>query len=115
MQTPPDFAAIAGTVALAGCVNRRALIRPKVNDNWTVTPNLWGAIIAHPGYMKSPILRTMTAPLAHIEEMWRAEYDSTSGDYEVEKAKAELRNQAWRDVWQQRREADSTNTTGQHA
>jgi putative DNA primase/helicase len=49
MQTPPDFAAIAGIVALAGCVNRRALIRPKVEDNWTVTPNLWGAIIGHPG------------------------------------------------------------------
>jgi putative DNA primase/helicase len=97
MQTPPDFAAIAGIVALAGCVNRRALIRPKVEDNWTVTPNLWGAIIADPGFMKSPILRAMTAPLAHIEEMWRAEYESSSGDYEVEKEKAELRFQAWRE------------------
>jgi hypothetical protein len=97
MQTPCDFAAMTGTVALAGCVNRRALIRPKVEDNWMVTPNLWGAIIAAPGFMKSPILRAITAPLAHIEEMWRAEYESSSGDYEVEKEKAELRYQVWRE------------------
>jgi hypothetical protein len=95
MQTPPDFAAIAGIVALAGCVNRRALIRPKVEDNWTVTPNLWGTIIADPGFMKSPILRAMTAPLAHIEETWRAEYDSAADDFEIEKEKSELKLRAW--------------------
>jgi putative DNA primase/helicase len=99
MQTPLDFAAITGVVALAGCVNRRALIRPKAADDWTVTPNLWGAIIADPGFMKSPILRAMTAPLAHIEETWRAEFESSAGDYEVEKEKAELRFQAWRESY----------------
>src|SRR5882672_8996690 len=99
MQTPPDFAAISGIVALAGCVGRRALIRPKVQDNWTVTPNLWGTIIGHPGFMKSPILRAMTAPLAHIEEAWRAECESTAGDFELEKEKSELRFQAWRESY----------------
>lgn len=99
MQTPPDFAAIAGIVALAGCVNRRALIRPKAADNWLVTPNLWGAIIAPPGFMKSPILHAMTAPLAHIEETWRAEHESAAGDFAIEKEKADLRFQAWRECY----------------
>lgn len=99
MQTPPDFAAIAGIVALAGCVNRRALILPKVEDNWTVTPNLWGAIIAPPGFMKSPTLHAMTAPLTHIEETWRVAFESSAGDYETEKEKSELRFQAWRESY----------------
>src|SRR4029077_12043139 len=80
-------------------VNRRGSIRPKVEDNWTVTPNLWGAIIAHPGFMKSPILSAITAPLAHIEETWRAEYESDAVDFEIEQEKSELRFQAWRESY----------------
>ena len=43
MQAPPDYAAAATIVALAGCVNRRAVIIPKQEDkSWHVVPNLWG-------------------------------------------------------------------------
>lgn len=98
MQTPLDYAATAAIVALAGCVNRRALICPKLLDSsWEVVPNLWGAVIAPPGYMKSPVQRSVTLPLTHIEELWRAEYEQESSAYEVEKEKTELRRQAWRE------------------
>lgn len=41
MQTPPDYAAAAAIVALAGCVNRRVSIHPKaLDDSWAVVPNL---------------------------------------------------------------------------
>jgi hypothetical protein len=98
MQTPPDYAAAATLVVLAGCVNRRAVIVPKLADkSWKVVPNLWGAIIAPPGMMKSPILRAVTLPLVQIEERWRAEFESAIAGFELEKEKAELRRQGWRE------------------
>jgi Protein of unknown function (DUF3987)/Domain of unknown function (DUF3854) len=98
MQTPFDYAAASAIVALAGCVNRRAVIRPKAEDwSWLVVPNLWGAIIAPPGFMKSPILRATTLPLSHIENVWRAEHSEESNEYESAREQAELRHQAWRE------------------
>jgi putative DNA primase/helicase len=96
-QTPPDLAAAAAVTALAGCVNRRALIRPKVEDDWTVVPNLWGANVAPPGFMKSPIARAITLPLNHVEGMWRIEYEQVIANFANEKERAELRWQAWRE------------------
>jgi hypothetical protein len=99
MQTPPDYAAAAAIVSLAGCTGRRALIHPKVEDGWEVIPNLWGAIIAPPGMMKSPVLRAVTLPLYRIEEKWRAEFESENSNFEVEQEQAELRWQAWREQY----------------
>lgn len=82
MQTPADYAAVASVVSLAGCVGRRARIQPKVQDNtWIVIPNLWGAIIGPPGFMKSPVLRTVTRPLTHIEGEWRQQYEKELADF----------------------------------
>jgi uncharacterized protein DUF3987/uncharacterized protein DUF3854 len=98
MQTPLDYAAAAAIVALAGCVNRRAVMRPRADDQtWVVVPNLWGAIVGPPGYMKSPVLRAITLPLTKIEEVWRVEHSDALTDYEAEKEQAELRHQAWRE------------------
>lgn len=100
MQTPPDFAAATVVVSLAGSVNRRALIQPKPNDySWLVVPNLWGAIIGPPGFMKSPVLRSTTLPLMKIEEVWRAEHENAAEEYESAKEQAELANQAWREQY----------------
>jgi putative DNA primase/helicase len=102
MQAPRDYAAAAAIVALAGCVNRRAVIIPKQEDkSWHVVPNLWGAIVAPPGMMKSPILREVTLPLAQIEKKWRVEFENAYGDFEIEKEQTELRLQAWREQYKQ--------------
>ena len=98
MQTPLDYAGAAAIVALAGCVNRRVVITPKCRDkSWRVVPNLWGAIVAPPGMMKSPILRAVTVPLTRIEEGWREEFASECSNFELEKEETELRYQAWRE------------------
>ena len=98
MQTPIDYAAVAALIALAGCVNRRALIQPKARDtSWSVVPNLWGGIVAPPGFMKSPMLRAITRPLTQIEEFWRAEHEQELCDYELAKEQAELELQAWKE------------------
>jgi putative DNA primase/helicase len=100
MQTPPDYAGAAAVVTLAGCVNRRARIQPKVEDvSWSIVPNLWGAIVGSPGFMKSPVLHAITAPLNRIEDFWRAEYQNEVADYEGAKAQADLRLAAWRELY----------------
>jgi putative DNA primase/helicase len=98
MQTPMDYAAASVIVALAGCVNRRAVMQPKAEDtSWHVIPNLWGAIIAPPGLMKSPVQQQMTKPLTGIEEIWRANFQQEEEAYELEKERADLRKQAWKE------------------
>jgi hypothetical protein len=98
MQIPRDYAAAIAVVALAGCVGRRASIRPKALDHsWRVVPNLWGANIGPPGYMKSPVLNSVTLPLAHIEERWSAMHEQECEIYETEKEVLELKRQAWRE------------------
>jgi len=97
MQIPPDYAAAIVVVALAGCVGRRASIRPKAVDQWRVIPNLWGANIAPPGFMKSPVLRSVVLPLTRIEELWHAEHEHEREVFETEREVEELRWQAWRE------------------
>ncbi|MGI9072566.1 MAG: YfjI family protein, partial [Bryobacteraceae bacterium] len=93
MQVPLDFPAAAVVGSLAGVVNRRALIQPKANDtSWRVVPNLWGGIIARPGFKKSPVIEEITQPIralqeehyqAHAREMGRFAVDQESYDLEV--------------------------------
>jgi hypothetical protein len=72
MQVPIDLPAIASVLCLAGAVNRRARIQPKASDtSWLVVPNLWGALIAPPGYLKTPVISNCIAPLERIEKEWR--------------------------------------------
>jgi putative DNA primase/helicase len=97
-QTPTDYSAICSIVALAGAVNRRARIQPKRQDStWVVTPNIWGAIVAPPGYLKSPILKAATSPLCAIETLWREQYAAELDEYGTEKEDAELRLAAWKE------------------
>ncbi|HET7321431.1 MAG TPA: DUF3987 domain-containing protein, partial [Longimicrobiaceae bacterium] len=64
---PPDFPATAATVALAAVVGGRVCIRPQRRDDWTVTPNLWGAAIGRPGVLKSPAVTEALRPLKRLE------------------------------------------------
>lgn len=98
MQTPPDFAAASIIVALGACVGRRAHITPKAQDtSWERPGNLWGAIIAPPGFMKSPVQRAMTAPLAQIEDVWRAGFEAELSQYELQRVIEEQHYSAWKE------------------
>ena len=54
MQVPLEMVAVPNLVALSSVVGRQLGIRPKKKDNWLVVPNLWGAVVARPGLLKSP-------------------------------------------------------------
>jgi Protein of unknown function (DUF3987) len=100
MQVPIDYPAAIAIGSLAGCVNRRAIIQPKKEDySWEVVPNLWGAVIGPPGFLKSPVLRAVTCPLSHIEDMWRLEYEEDLANFKIAEEQGELSHQAWREEY----------------
>ena len=100
MQTPADYPAVVAVLCLAGVVNRRALIQPKVNDtSWVVVPNLWGGIIAPPGFMKSPVISATARPLMQIQAEWRREHEEDVKAFAREKEEYELRRAAWKDLY----------------
>ena len=100
MQVPMDYPAVVMVLCLAGAVNRRAVIQPKANDTgWVIVPNLWGGIIAPPGFMKSPVIQAATRPLNLIQTEWRQEHEEALKDYAREKEEYELRRAAWKEQY----------------
>lgn len=98
MQVPLDYPAVVMTLCLAGVVNRRAQIQPKASDTgWKVVPNLWGGIIAPPGFMKSPVIQHATRPLNQIQTDWLHKYQEELKEYAQSKEEHELKCAAWRE------------------
>jgi putative DNA primase/helicase len=100
MQVPIDYPAAVVVLCLAGAVSRRANIRPKANDSgWVVVPNLWGGIIAPPGFMKSPVIHAITRPLNQIQDELRSEYEAALAEHESALEEADLRKAAWKEEY----------------
>lgn len=96
MQTPPDFAAAATLVTLAGSVNRRALVRPKQSDfSWEMPLNLWGGLVGAPGLLKTPLLTAITKPLTIIESAWREENKQAQTRFELRQAQMKIEQEIW--------------------
>lgn len=83
MQCPVDYCAVAVMVALSATVGRQVAVRPRQHDDWTVIPNLWGAIVGPPGIKKSPPLRAMLTPLEDIERRLQRDYEDDRKAYEA--------------------------------
>lgn len=98
MQCPPDFSAVGAVVALSSLIGARAVVQPKARDDWTVTPNLWGAVVGRPGVMKSPALAQVLAPLHRLEaeatECWQAEHQRWRIDAKLAELQAEHNQKA---------------------
>lgn len=100
MQVPIDYPATVTMLCLSGAVNRRAIIQPKASDSgWAVVPNLWGGIVAPPGYMKSPVIAAITKPLNDIQSEWRSEHAEAMKSYAQDKLEGELRYAAWKEQY----------------
>jgi hypothetical protein len=85
MQCPADYVAVAAMVALATVAGRQVAIRPKRQDDWTVVPNLWGAVVGRPGVLKSPALAEALRPLHVLEGSARDEHEEAARRHEAEK------------------------------
>lgn len=86
MQCPADYPAVAALVVLASIVGRQLAIRPKRQDDWTVVPNLWGAIIGRPGVLKTPALQEPIRMIVRLESRARQEFETAA----IEHAAAEM-------------------------
>lgn len=80
MQCPPDFAAVGVLVMTAAIIGRKVAIRPKQKDDWTVTPNLWGAVVGNSGVMKSPTLAAVLSPIKKLQAAARNVFDATKAE-----------------------------------
>ncbi len=100
MQVPIDYPAVVQVLCIAGAVNRRVTMQPKGSDtSWVVVPNLWGGIVAPPGYLKSPVIQAMTRPLNQIQTEWRLQHEEGLKNYAYEKEEYDLRHAAWREQY----------------
>ena len=98
MQIPPDLPGALAILAEAGVTNRRAVIQPKAIDtSWLVVPNLFGGVVAPPGFMKSPAIKAITCPLTRIEAQWRGLYETELRSHQEEEEEADLRRSVWRE------------------
>ena len=84
MQCPLEYPAIGALVALSSIVGRQIGIRPRRRDDWTVVPNLWGAIVGRPGLMKSPALSEAISPVNALEASARREWESMTKEHEIQ-------------------------------
>lgn len=90
MQCPPDFIAGPVIVMLGALIGSRCSIRPKQRDNWSEHPNLWGAIIAPPGSLKSPALTQALAPLRALETVASLQHNDAMERHELDKVVRKL-------------------------
>lgn len=67
MQCPLEYVATASICMISSIIGTKCGIRPKKQDNWTVIPNLWGAIIGNPSTLKTPAILEATRPLEYLE------------------------------------------------
>ncbi|MFC7411880.1 YfjI family protein [Hydrogenophaga atypica] len=90
MQCPVDFVATAAIAALGAVVGTGCTVRPKQLDNWTVVPNIWGAIVAQPGSKKSPAISQAHAPIAWLNHEAQQAFTSSHAQYRADAVAREL-------------------------
>jgi len=91
MQVPLDFAAVPGLVSIATVIGSKVRIRPKKRDDWTVVPNLWGAIIGDPSLLKSPSIEQATRPLRRLIANAEEKHREQLKQYEIDKEVDDIR------------------------
>jgi putative DNA primase/helicase len=97
LQVPLEFPAVGAVVALASVVGNQVRIRPKARDDWTVTPNLWGAVVGQPGAMKSPALEEAIRPLKRLIHEAEGKHTEAMQDWAFTKEAFQATQSATRD------------------
>ena len=83
-SVPVDFVAVSAICALAGVVGCRIGIRPKQRDDWTVVPNLWGALIGRPSAGKTPSMAEAMKPVKAIEIEESQAFTTLEAEYQAD-------------------------------
>lgn len=94
MNCPPDFVAVPKLVAAASLVARCIGIRPQRQTDWTERGNLWGLVVARPGFMKSPAMLQALGPLDRLEARAAEAFNSEAAQHRTDALVAKLRFEA---------------------
>ncbi len=76
MQVPLELIAAPLIVSVSSVIGRQIGIYPKQKDDWLVVPNLWGAVIARPGFFKSPAIAEAMKPIEFLVRKSRQQFES---------------------------------------
>lgn len=90
----PDFAAVAGMVALGSTLGRKLGIRLKRRDDWTEYANVWGALVGPPSALKSPAMREALRPFKRLQADADAIHAKRMEDYQADVEAHKLRRDA---------------------
>jgi hypothetical protein len=92
MNCPLDLVAIPAMVATGSLVSARCLIRPQRKTTWSEAGNLWGAVVATPGSLKTPAAAEALKPLRRLEAKAAEEHTGAMVDYRVAEKLHKLRD-----------------------
>ena len=90
-RLPLEMFAVPALVALGTVVGRAVAIRPWCFSDYMVVPNLWGAIVASSGKLKSHAQSEGTRPLRRLAAAERRRYEAAApqADARIESLKAQ--------------------------
>jgi putative DNA primase/helicase len=91
VQCPPDYVAATLMTALAAVIGRALTVRPQAQTDWTVTPNLWGALVGRPGVLKSPAMEAALAPLKRLAALSVEAHEAAMANYRGEALASKIR------------------------
>lgn len=94
MPCSPDFIAAPLVVSLGSVIGARCSIKPKRQDDWQVTPNLFGGIVGEPSSKKSPALGAVMRFLDRLEAKEAEKLEDAKKIFEAEKAAFEAHQAA---------------------
>ncbi len=89
---PLELAACPALVALGSVVGRTLGIRPRRWDDWLVVPNLWGAVVARSGALKSHAVGVGVNPVNRLANKAREKFqeDQVATEAYLERINAEV-------------------------
>ncbi|GAB4000019.1 hypothetical protein GCM10028807_51720 [Spirosoma daeguense] len=79
---------------LSSLIGTRLTIQPKTRDDWTIVPNLWGAVIGDPSSMKTPSVNEVHKPLVRLVLAARERFEEEIQVYEMELVEYEAQKKA---------------------
>ncbi|GAA5099683.1 YfjI family protein [Bartonella acomydis] len=83
-QAPLDFIAVSALCGLAAVIGNGVRVAPKQYDDWTIVPNLWGALIGQSSTYKTPAMKAALAPITRLQKQWYKEWLKQKEKQEIE-------------------------------
>jgi len=94
MPCSPDFIAATLIVSLGSVIGTTCALKPKSNDDWIVTPNLFGGVIGYPASKKSGAVSSVTSILDRLDDKGTKELEAEMLIYKTELAAFEAHQSA---------------------